>query len=110
LADDYINKKVRSFALLGKTYHPHNWKELLVTVSEEMYRRHTVEFNRCLSLRGSKMAYFSLTANELSQPAQILNSKYFVETKLNSNSIVRRSRDLLALFGYNESDLTVITE
>jgi hypothetical protein len=56
------------------------------------------------------MAYFSLHGNELSQPAQIANSKYFVETKLNSNSIVRRSQELMALFGYKESDLSISAE
>lgn len=110
MADDYINKTIRSFTFLGKTYYPHTWKELLVTVSEEIYRRHPAEFNRCLSLRGSKMVYFSLTSNELSLPARISGSEYFAETKLNANSIVRRCRDLLALFGYRDSDLTVIAE
>lgn len=110
LRDDYINKKIRSVTLLGNTYYPPSWKQLLVTVAEEMYHRHTPEFDRCLSLQGRQMAYFSLNGNELSQPAQIANSKYFVETKLNSNSIVRRSRELMALFGYKESDLSVSAE
>ena len=105
--DDYINKKVKSFTLLGKTYYPRSWKELLVTVSEEMYQRHAVDFDRCLALRGSRMAYFSLNSDELKQPAHISDSKYFIETKLNSNSIVRRSRELIALFGYKETDLNV---
>ena len=110
LSDDYINRTIRSFTLLGRTYHPRSWKELLVTVAEEMYRRHVSEFDRCLSLRGSRMAYFSMHGNDLSQPVQIAGSKYFVETKLNSNSIVRRSRELMALFGYKESDLSVTAE
>ncbi len=109
-ANDFINKKVRSFTLFNETYNPHTWKELLVTVVEEMYKRHAQDFDRCLSLRGSKMAYFSLDANELSQPKQIMDSKYFVETKLNSNSIVKRSRDLMSLFGYKESDLRVVAD
>jgi len=105
--DDYINKKVKSFTLLGKTYYPHSWKELLVTVSEEMYSRHAADFDRCLALRGSSMAYFSLNSDELKQPAQISDSRYFVETKLNSNSIVRRSRELISFFGHKETDLNV---
>ena len=109
-ATDFINKKVRSFTLFNETYNPRTWKELLVTVAEEMYRRHAQDFDKCLSLRGSKMAYFSLNANDLSQPVQIKDSKYFVETKLNSNSIAKRSRDLMALFGYEESDLIVVAE
>jgi predicted type IV restriction endonuclease len=106
----YINKVIRSFTLLGKTYRPRSWKELLVTVAEEIYRRHASDFDRSLSLRGSRMSYFSMRGNELSQPAQIAESKYFVETKLNSNSIVRRSRELMALFGYKEGDLTIVAE
>jgi len=107
LTGDYINKKVLHFVLLGKTYHPHTWKELLVTVSEEMCRRHTAEFDRCLRLRGSRMAYFSLNSNELKNPERIPNSKFFVETKLNSNAIVRRSHELMAMFGYKDNDLVV---
>ena len=106
----YINKRIRNFQLLGNTYHPRTWKELLVLVSEEMYRRHSVEFSRCLSLRGSRMSYFSQQPNELSQPMQIAGSNFFVETKLNSNAIVRRSRELMGLFGYEENDLQVSAE
>lgn len=105
--EDYINKMVVNIELLGKTYTPRNWKEVLVLVSEEMHRRHTSEFNKCLGLRGSKMKYFSLNSNELSQPVNISNSNFFVETKLNSNSIVRRSRDLMSLFGHQDSDLKI---
>lgn len=106
----YINRRIKSFQLLGKTYHPRTWKELLVLVSEEMYRRHNPEFARCLSLRGSRMSYFSEQPNELSQPMQIAGSNFFVETKLNSNAIVRRSRELMGLFGYTENDLQVTAE
>ncbi len=106
----YINRRIKSFQLLGKTHHPRTWKELLVFVSEEMYRRHSPEFSRCLSLRGSRMSYFSQQPNELSQPVQIAGSNFFVETKLNSNAIVRRSRELMGLFGYRENDLQVSAE
>ena len=106
----FINKRVRSFQLLGNTHHPRTWKELLVIVSEEIYRRHSAEFSRCLSLRGSRMSYFSQEPNKLSQPMQIASSNFFVETKLNSNSIVKRSRELMRLFGYKESDLEVSAE
>jgi len=106
----YINKRIISFQLLGHTYRPRTWKELLVLVSEEMYRRHSAEFSRCLSLRGFRMSYFSQEPNKLSQPMQIAGSKFFAETKLNSNSIVKRSRELMELFGYKETDLQVSSE
>ena len=105
--DGYINKQIVAFTLLGKEHRPRNWKELMVTVAEEIYRRHPAEFDRALSLRGSKMAYFALSSNDLSQPSRVSDSKYFVETKLNTNSIVRRCRELLSLFGYRDSDLVI---
>jgi len=105
--DGYINKQIVAFTLLGREHRPRNWKELMVTVAEEMYRRHPAEFDRALGLRGSKMAYFGLSSNELSQPSRVSDSKYFVETKLNTNSIVRRCRELLSLFGYRDGDLNI---
>jgi hypothetical protein len=51
------------------------------------------------------MVYYSINPNELSQPSRISSSKYYVETKLNANSIVRRSLDLIRLFGHSEKDL-----
>ena len=103
----YINKTVHSIELAGETFYPRSWKEVLTIVSEKIYNRHASDFNRCLNLKGSKMVYFSLNPNELSQPANISSSKYYVETKLNANSIVKRSLDLIRLFGYNVGDLKV---
>jgi hypothetical protein len=107
LTDDYINKKLESYTFLGKTYHHKSWQELLLTVATELYQRHKGEFGKCLALRGSKMAYFSTNPTELSYPKQISDSEYYAEAKLNSNSIVRRSRELMALFGYRETDLQI---
>jgi len=44
IGGSYINKRIKSIKLLGKTYHPRTWKELLVIVSEEMFRRHSSEY------------------------------------------------------------------
>ncbi|HDP99175.1 MAG TPA: restriction endonuclease subunit R [bacterium] len=106
----YINKRIRSIQLLGNTYHPRTWKDIIVLVSEEMYRRHSAEFFCCLTLRGSRMSYFSQQPNEMSLPRQIAGSTFFVETKLNSNSIIKRCHELMGLFGYKEKDLYVSAE
>lgn len=106
----YKNKRIRSFQLLGNTYYPRTWKELLVLVSEEMYRRHSADFSRSLSLRDSRTTYFSQEPRELNRPRQIAGSHFFVETKLNSNAVIKRSRELMGLFGYQESDLQVSAE
>jgi predicted type IV restriction endonuclease len=110
LADDYINKRIDYFVFLGKKHNPRSWQDLLLSVATELYRRHRNHFEKCLVLRGSKMTYFSKNPNELRYPKRIADSQYYVEAKLNSNSIVRRSRDLMSLFGYKEGDLNVVAK
>ena len=56
------------------------------------------------------MVYFSTDSSLLKNPKQIAGSKYFVETKLNANSIVRRSRELMGLFGYKNEDLKIFVK
>lgn len=53
------------------------------------------------------MIYFSLRPSELRQAVQIADSKYFVATQFSSDSVVKHSRQLMALFGYKDDDLVV---
>lgn len=104
---DFLGRTLESFTLFGKKYNPRTWQELLLTVAAEIYRRHPSDFQKCLSLRGSRMLYFSMNPHELSLPRQIADTSYYAEAKLSSNSIVRRSRDLLVLFGHRTDDLQI---
>lgn len=105
--DNYINKKPQYFIFLEEKYFPKSWQEILMTVSNELYIKHSESFEKCLSLRGTKMAYFSKDPNELSYPKQIANSEFYAEVKLNSNSIINRCRDLMSLFGYTDEQLKI---
>ena len=105
--DSYINKKPERFRFLGTEYHPQTWKELLKIVAEQLYNDHHSEFDSCLSLKGTKMVYFSKDKNALSIPQNISGSDFYFEAKLNADSIVKRARGLMGLFGYNDSDLEI---
>jgi len=104
---DYINKRLEGFSLLGQTYGPRTWQELLLTVAGELWRRHQSDFAKCLSLRGSKMVYFSRDPADLVVPRRICDSPFFAEMKLNSNAIVRRCHELMALFGHTARELEI---
>lgn len=105
----YINTDCERFWFLRKEYHPKTWQELLSRVAEEMYRIHSVDFERCLSLRGTRRSYFSKNQNELKYPKNIAGSRFYFEAKLNANSIVRIAKALMGLFGYKDSDLRIET-
>lgn len=104
---DCTKRKINKIILLDTIYYPATWQELLMKVSEKLYERHKDSFQNCLTLQGTKMKYFSTNSKELDYPKQIGASKYYAETHLNANSIVRRCRDLMELFGYGEKYLDI---
>lgn len=105
--DNYMNKRLLSFTLFDRPYTPRTWKDLWVTVALEVYRRHSSEFEKAISLRGTRMPYVSTRPQELSEAVQLDKSRYFIETKFSANSIVKRCRELLELFGYKLESLTI---
>lgn len=104
---DCTNRKINKIILFGATYDLATWQKLLMKVSEKLYERHKDSFQKCLALQGTTMKYFSTNSKELDQPKQIGISKYYAETHLNANSIVRRCRELIELFGYGEKYLDI---
>jgi len=76
-------------------------------VAEELYKMHKDSFQKCLILQGNKRQYFSINSEELKFPERIGTSKYYAETNENTNTIVRRCRDLMSLFGYDEKRLDI---
>lgn len=109
-AGDYTKRKIKNITLFGKKYYPETWKELLMKVSEELYKMHKDSFQKCLILQGNKRQYFSINSEELKFPERIGTSKYYAETNENTNTIVRRCRDLMSLFGYDEKRLDIFVQ
>lgn len=104
---DYMHTKCEHFQFLGKEYRPKTWRELLSRVAEEMYRTHRADFERCLSLRGTRRLYFSKNQNDLKYPKNIAGSKFYFEANSSANSIVKIAKALIGLFGYKGGDLRI---
>ena len=106
---DYTFKSVSYIRFKQDRYSVKNWKDLLLTVCEIVYRYHKEDFSKVLSLKGRKRPHFSKNPNELREPKEIKGSGIYVETNLSANSIVRFSYDIISLFGYSERDLVIET-
>lgn len=103
----FINRKIESFVLFGTRRAVGTWQEMLLAVAGELHLRHSLEFDKCLELRGPTMLYFSKNSSDLKDPRRIADSSYFAESKLNSNSIVKRSLGLIKVFGHSPEDLPI---
>ena len=103
----YTGKSIVAFTFKGTRYPVRSWKEMLIKISSLMLSAHRKQFNNVLSLVGRKRQYFSRNPNELRSPEKINNTDIYVETNLNANGIVKLTRNVLALFGYQDDDLIV---
>lgn len=108
-ADQYRGKSIVGFTFDGKPFEVSKWKDLLITLLEEVHRRHATEFDKVRELRGSKRAYFSRDKRELHAPKRVGNTGYYCGTQLSAEQIVRLCHRLLGLFSYSQQDLTIQT-
>ena len=104
---DYTGKKPISFTFKGEVYEVKKWKDIVVKVSEILYNDHKNEFEKVLSLKGRKRAYYSRTKENLHAPMLIGRTDIYVETNLSANHIVKLSNDAIDLFGYDENSLKI---
>lgn len=105
----YIGKKINAFILEGKRYPIDNWISMLIQLCAIMAAKHPEEFPQVLTLRGSKLRYFSKEPEDLVYPKDIPGTDVYAEAKLNSDSIVRNARDVLRLMGYSDTSLEIET-
>jgi len=80
---------------------------LLLKVCEIMQTSHKDEFEQVLSLTGRKRPYFTKNPDELRSSERIKGTDIYVEINLSANTIVKLSKNIIILFGYNEEDLSV---
>jgi len=103
----FTGKSIVSFTFQGAKYDVRTWKDLLLQICNIMLSTHRNNFEQVLNLSGRKRPYFTKQPNELRSPYQINGTDIFVEVNLSSNSIVKLSREVIALFGYSESNLSI---
>lgn len=106
--EDYTNKRIKAFILAGSRYVVDTWIDLLKKLIDIMKLYHEDRSEAVLNLRGRKRPYFSKNPNDLRQPLIIKGTKIYFETNLNANSVVKISRDLIKLFGYDQKDLVIV--
>lgn len=103
----YLGKSIKSFTFRGVRHQVRTWKELLTSLTQIIYDKHTSEFDKAFSFRGPKRVYFSRTPNEMREPLKVGRTNIYVETHWSANSTLRICLGLLALFGYSDQDLKI---
>ncbi|HIH36299.1 MAG TPA: restriction endonuclease [Methanocellales archaeon] len=106
-SQDLGGKSLTSFCLRGKRFETKYWKDMMLQISKLMAEEHEEKFDSVLTIAGRKRPFFSKNPEDLRSPEQIDGTDIYAETNLSSYSMMRLSKNLLSLFGYQESDLTM---
>ncbi len=103
----YTGKSIASFVFKGTRYEVRSWRDMLMEICNIMVNAHRNSFEQVLNLVGRKRPYFTKSPGELRSPERVNGTDIYVEVNLSANSIVKLSRDILALFGYGPDDLSI---
>lgn len=97
------------FSLWGEYERVQSSKEVLIRVAEKLEHKHREDFDKVLSMRGKKRVYTSRDPKQLykSTSMSIGESGIFLEINFSAPDIEKRCKELLAIFGYSESDLEI---
>ena len=98
--------------LWGERHPVRTHIEILMTVVEELYRRHPHDFDRAVEpLKSGKTQYVSRDSSRVrSTRTKQTSSGYYVDVNLSAQSIRERVVRLLEALGYRESDLEYVYE
>ncbi len=105
----YTGKSIIAFSFKGTRSPVSSWREMLIKITNIMLSNHREQFDKVLNLAGRKRPYFTRNPNEIRGPNRIKNTDIYVETDLGANSIVKLSKNIIALFGYKDDDLSIET-
>ncbi len=94
--------KPHKLLLFGNEYPIKTWKEVLVGVVTELYRRHPEDFmTKSAEWRGKKRAYISSGNDLMHLPHPLPGTNLWVETNFSAKDVIKHARKLLSMFGYD---------
>jgi hypothetical protein len=108
---DFTGTTVRGFSLYGETYTAHTHKEVYIKVIELVFKQNPEEKDRILVLQGRKRKYFSRNPNDLTKYREpISGSDIYAELNENANTLYRRAKEVLQLYGMDYGSFEIVTE
>lgn len=109
-----VSARPRGVRVFGVERPVRTWKEVLLTVAEEVHRRRRGDFYATATsserLRGRKHSYIDRSPDNFASGAPIPGSPYYIEAALNRDNCVRMARTLLEVFGYGADELEVLMD
>ena len=102
------SKSSFTIEILGKQISVNSNREIWISVVEELYSRQPHKFSSIVGKPQGKRSFIEVGNSGLSAPYQIKTTNYWIERAGSADTLIKRSKYLLQLFGFNENDLTIL--
>ncbi|MYK26889.1 MAG: hypothetical protein F4052_08100 [Dehalococcoidia bacterium] len=96
--------------LWGRHYPVERWVDVFVFVAEALYELHADRFPDAVGSPAGRRSYVETTQYSLRAPRRVADSGYWLECHASASDLKRRAARLLALFGYDQTDMELIFE
>jgi len=107
---DFTGKTVRGFKLSGQNYTAHSYRDVYLNITQMVFKQNPQKKDRILSLQGRDRKYFSCNPIELTKDrVRIPDSDIYAELNENANTLYRRSKKILQLYGMDHESLEILT-
>ncbi len=106
----YKGKTIKSFKLKGIEYSVKSWQELPLELCNSIVKNHRESFENVLYISVKGRDYFSNDPYQFIVNKEINGTGIYINTDLSEAIAMALCNEILKLFGYVESDLTINTK
>ena len=112
LYEDFTHKRPFSFKLLDRAYNVKTWKDMLLTLCEELYSKDRATFETMItktSMQGKRRKNFSKNPDDLREISRLKmnNSDIWLETNMSGNGIRNLIIKILKEYKLKVTDVSV---
>ncbi len=94
--------------ILGKQLSVNTSRQIWISVVEELYSLNSQKFRSIIGKPHGKNIYIKAGNAGLKKPYRIGKTSYWIELWGSTDTLIKRSKYLLRLLGFNENDLTIL--
>lgn len=94
--------------ILGNQLSVNTSRQIWISVVEELYSRNPPKFRSIIGKPHGKKIYIKAGNAGLKKPYRIGKTSYWIELWGSTDTLIKRSKYLLRLLGFNENDLTIL--
>jgi negative regulator of replication initiation len=107
LTDDHGGRAALAYIFQGQEQRVSQWKELYVSICQDLYDLHRDEFGRVFDVKGRTREYFSRNPEELFAPRPIGSTGIYAETNMGADQLCRVVEKVMEKLNHSPDEVRI---